>query len=36
VLVEFRLTRRCELGLRVLYRRGGPLKLAGAAVERLD
>ncbi|MEW5914631.1 MAG: hypothetical protein AB1814_18905 [Thermodesulfobacteriota bacterium] len=36
VAVEFRLTRRCELGLRVLYRRGGPLKLAGASVERLD
>lgn len=34
--LEFVLKRRCELGLRVLYRQGGALKLAGASIERLD
>ena len=33
--VEFNLTRRCEIGLRVLYREGVNLLVAGAAVKRL-
>ena len=33
--VEFALTRRCEIGLRALYREGADLLLAGARLERL-
>ena len=34
--LEFTVSRRSELGFRVLYRQGGDIKVAGVSVKRLD